>query len=125
MADDDDLRQKVLRAVDTHPASHARWAEIFGVSRSWIKGIVRRRRETGNAHALAHRGGRGPKLSAAQRTALQRYLAAHDDLLLRELQHWLQRKYRLALSLSSLSRLLTAQNWRRKKNHSTPPNAIR
>jgi transposase len=99
MAYDDDLRQKVLRAVDTHQASQARLAEIFGVSLSWVKGIVRRRCETGNSHALPHRGGRRPKLSAAQRTALQQYLAAHDDLLLRELQQWLQRKYRLALSL--------------------------
>jgi transposase len=125
MAYGDDLRQKVLRAVDTHQASQARLAEIFGVSLSWVKGIVRRRRETGNPHALPHRGGRRPKLSAPQRDAVQQYLAAHDDLLLRELQQWLQRKYPLALSLSSLSRLLTALNWPRKKNHSTRPNATR
>ena len=125
MAYDEDLRQKVLRAVDTHQASQARLAEIFGVSLSWVKGIVRRRRETGNPHALPHRGGRRPKLSAAQRNAVQQHLAAHDDLLLRELQQWLQRNYRLVLSLSSLSRLLTALNWPRKKNHSTRPNATR
>ncbi|HSU32549.1 MAG TPA: helix-turn-helix domain-containing protein [Bryobacteraceae bacterium] len=124
MAYSDDLRQKVLRAVDTHQASQARLAEIFGVSLSWVKGIVRRRRETGNPHALPHRGGRRPKLSAAQCDALQQYLAAHDDFLLRELQQWLQRRYHLALSLSSLSRLLSARNWPRKKNRCTPPNAI-
>jgi transposase len=123
MAYDDDLRQKVLRAVDTHQASQVRLAEIFGVSLSWVKGILRRRRETGNPHALPHRGGRRPKLSQAQREAVQQYLAAHDDLLLRELQGWLKRKYRLALSLSSLSRLLTALNWPRKKI--TPRNRTR
>jgi len=61
MAYDDDLRQKVLRAVDTHQGSQARLAEIFGVSLSWVKGIVRRRRETGNSHALQHRGDDGQR----------------------------------------------------------------
>jgi transposase len=125
MAYDDDLRGKLLQAVDTRQASQARLAEIFGVSLSWVKGVVRRRRQTGNPHALPHRGGRRPKLSAAQRDELQQYLAAHDDMLLRELQQWLTTQHRLTLSLSSLSRLLTALNWPRKKSRYTPPNAIR
>lgn len=123
MAYDDDLRQKLLHAVDTRQASQARLAEIFGVSLSWVKGVVRRRRETGGCHALPHRGGRRPKLSAVQREAIQQYLAAHDDILLRELQQWLGSQHRLALSLSSLSRLLAAMDWPRKKSHSTPASA--
>jgi transposase len=88
MAYADDLRQKLLHAVDTQQASQARLAAVFGVSLSWVKGVVRRRRETGNVHALPHRGGRRPKLSVAQRDEVQRYLATHDDVLLRELQAW-------------------------------------
>ena len=122
MAYDEDLRQKLLQAVDTQQASQARLAEIFGVSLSWVKGIVRRRRETGNPHALPHRGGRRPKLSAAQRDEIQHYLATPDDVLLRELQGWLQAQHRLTLSLSSLSRFLAATNWPRKKSHSMPAN---
>ncbi|MBV9225261.1 MAG: hypothetical protein JOY85_14610 [Acidobacteriaceae bacterium] len=90
---------------------------------SWVKGVVRRRRETGHAQALPHRGGRQPKLSAAQRDEMQQYLATHDDVLLRELQGWLQAQHRLALSLSSLSRLWAATNWPRQTSHFTPPNA--
>ena len=120
MAYDDDLRQKVLYALDTRQASQARLADLLGVSLSWIKGIVRRRRETGNPHALPHRGGRCPKLNTAQREAVQQYLAVHDDVLLRELQAWLEAQYRLTLSLSSLSRCLTAMNWPRKKNQCMP-----
>jgi transposase len=115
MAYDDDLRQKVLHALDTQQASQAQLARLLGVSLSWIKGVVRRRRETGNPHALPPRGGRRPKLSAAQREAVEQYLAAHDDVLLRELQAWLQAQYRVPLSLSSLSRLLAALSWPRKK----------
>jgi transposase len=123
MAYDDDLRQKLLHAVDTQQASQTRLAEIFGVSLSWVKGVVRRRRETGNCHTLPHRGGRRPTLSTAQRDEIQQYLAAHDDVLLRELQAWLTAQHRLTLSLSSLSRLLTAMDWPRKKSHCTPANA--
>jgi len=125
MAYDDDLRQKLLQAVDRRQASQARLAEIFGVSLSWVKGVVRRRRETGHCHALPFRGGRRPKLSAAQRDEVQQYVAAHDDILLRELQQWLESRHRLALSLSSLSRLLAALDWPRKKSHSTPASATR
>ena len=125
MAYDDDLRQKLLPAVDTRQASQTRLAEIFGVSLSWIKGVVRRRRETGHCHAFPHRGGRRPQLSAAQRDEVQQYLTAHDDILLRELQQWLESRHHLALSLSSLSRLLAAMDWPRKKSHSTPVSATR
>ena len=38
MAYDDDLRQKLLHAVDTRQASQTRLAEIFGVSLSWSPG---------------------------------------------------------------------------------------
>lgn len=67
MAYDDDLRQKLLHAIDTHQASQARLAAIFGVSLSWVKGVVRRWRETGNAHVLPHRRRRAPdELSATK-----------------------------------------------------------
>ena len=102
----------------THQASQARLAKIFGVSLSWVKGVVRRRRETGNPHALLHRGGKQPTLNATQRETLRQHAVAHDDLLLRELQAWLETTYHVAFSLSSLSRLLKAMNLPRKKSHS-------
>jgi transposase len=121
MAYADDLRQKLLYAMDTRQGSQAYLAQVFGVSLSWVKGVVRRRRETGNSHALPHGGGRRPKLSATQRQDLQQYLTAHDDVLLRELQVWLETTHQVSFSVSSLSRLLTGMNWPRKKSHSTPP----
>lgn len=123
MAYSDDLRQKLLHAIDAQQESQADLARIFGVSLSWVKGIVRRRRETGNCHALAHGGGQRPKLNAAQREELSEHVAAHRDALLRELQAWLKTKQQVQVSLSSLSRLLTGMNLPRKKRHSTRPNA--
>ena len=118
MAYADDLGQKLLQAVDTQQASRTRLAEIFGVSLSWVKGVLRRRRETGNSHALPHQGGKRPILSVMQREALQQYATEHDDLLLRELQTWLTATHGVAFSLSSLSRLLAKMNLPRKKGHS-------
>jgi transposase len=86
MAYDDDLRQKVLHALDTKQASQARLAQIFGVSLSWLKGVVRRRRETGNTHVLPHRGGKRPRLTPTQREQLRNHVTTQDDLLLRQLQ---------------------------------------
>jgi transposase len=123
MAYANDLRQKLLQAVDTRQGSQARLAEIFGVSLSWVKGVVRRRRETGNAAVLPHGGGQRPKLNAQQRHELRRYVEAHPDTLLRESHSGLETTHHIDLSLSSLSRLLTSMNLPRKKSHCTPPNA--
>lgn len=123
MAYSDDLRQKLLHAMDTQQGSQADLARIFGVSLSWVKGVVRRRRETGNCHALAHGGGQRPKLNAAQREELSEHVTAHRDALLRELQAWLEAEQRVHLSLSSFSRLLAGMNLPRKKRHCTRPNA--
>jgi transposase len=125
MAYDDDLRQKVLQAIDTKQASQARLAEIFGVSLSWLKGVVRRQRETGNTHALAHHGGKRPKLNTEQREQLRSYVTAHDDLLLREVQEWLEASHQIRLSVATLSRLFARLDLPRKKRHSMPPSAIR
>jgi transposase len=121
----DDLRQKLLHAIDTQQGSQAALARIFGVSLSWLKGVVRRRRETGNCHALAHGGGQHPKLSATQGEELRQYVTSHEAVLLRELQAWLEAEHQVTMSLSNLSRLLGRMNLPRKKSRYTPPNAIR
>jgi transposase len=90
------------------------------VSLSWVKGVVRRRRETGNCHALAHGGGQRATLNAAQRNELSEHVTANRDALLRELQAWLETEQRVHLSLSSFSRLLAGMNLPRKKTlHAT------
>ncbi len=121
----DDLRQKVLYAVDTQSLPKARIARLLGVSLSFIKRVVRRRQETGVTGALPHGGGTRPKLSAEQQEALRAEVLARPTLLLRELAAWLQERFGVVLSLAALSRLLRRTGLPRKKGRSTPPSATR
>lgn len=119
----DDLRQSVLHAVATSPLSKAALATLFGVSRSFIDSVVRRRKQTGSTKALPHAGGPRPTLSEAQQQALRAQVQAHPHLLLRELVAWLQREQQVTLSVSGLCRLLQRLGLPRKKERGTRSNA--
>lgn len=122
MAYSDDLRQKVLQAVNTQPLSKAALARTFGVSLSYLKGIVRRQK-AGNPHALPPAGGPPPKLEAAQRAQLRQYVLTNADATLAELQTWLQTTCQVTLSVATVCRVLQRMDLPRKKRHCTLPNA--
>jgi transposase len=125
MAYSNQLRQKLLQAADRQEFSQPRLAEIFGVSLSWVKRVLRRRRQTGRTEALPFAGGKRPKLTDQQTQQVRHHLLADTDATLQEVQSWLQATETIRLSLPTLSRLLTKLDLPRKKRHSTPPNAIR
>ena len=125
MAYSDDLRQKLLHAVDTGTHSQTALARLFGVSLSYLKSVVRRRAQTGHTQALPHAGGRQPALTPAQREALREHVAAHPAALLRELAVWLAAAHGVTLSLSAVSRLLQRLGLPRKKEPGMPPSATR
>jgi len=125
MAYSNDLRQKLLQAADRHQFSQARLAEIFGVSLSWVKRVLRRRRQTGSTELRPFAGGQRPKLTDQQNEQVRQFVRADTDATLRELQSWLEATQTVRLSLPSLSRLLTRLDLPRKKSHSMRPNATR
>jgi transposase len=120
-----ELRQKLLQAADRHEFSQTRLAEIFGVSLSWVKRVLRRRRQTGSTEVLPFAGGKRPTLTDQQQEQVRQYILADTDATLREVQSWLQVTETLRLSLPTLSRLLTRLDLPRKKRQYTPPNATR
>jgi transposase len=93
----DDLRARVLAAVDGGMAARAA-AKLFRVSVSYIYKALIRRRRTGETTASARRGHRPRKLSTAQETALARQIEAHPDLTLAALQAWLLQEHGVRLS---------------------------
>jgi transposase len=67
-----DLRQRVVAACDAREGTRLQIAKRFGVSTSWIRGSVQRRRETGSIAALPQNAGREPELNDRQMQRLGR-----------------------------------------------------
>lgn len=116
----DDLRQKVLHAVDTQQGSYSFLARVFGVSASWMKAVVRRRRQTGHTHALTGTPGPAPKLSPALLAWLRLELERVPDRTEAELQRCLLAARGVAVSQPTISRALTTRELPRKKRACTP-----
>jgi len=93
----EDLRARVLAAVDAGMAARA-VARVFRVSVSYIYKALIRRRRTGETSASARRGHRPRKLSPAQEAALAAHIEAHPDLTLAALQAWLLAEHEVRLS---------------------------
>jgi len=93
----DDLRARVLAAVDGGMAARAA-ARVFQVSVSYIYKALIRRRRTGEVSASSRRGHRPRKLAPAQEAALAAHIAAHPDLTLAALQAWLVAEHEVRLS---------------------------
>jgi len=93
----DDLRARVLAAIDGGMAARAA-AELFRVSVSYIYKALIRRRRTGEVSASTRRGHRPRKLSPAQEAALAARIEAHPDLTLAALQAWLSVEHGMRLS---------------------------
>jgi transposase len=88
----EDLRARVLTAVDGGMAARAA-AAVFRVSVSYIYKALIRRRRTGETSASTRRGHRPRKLSGEQEAALAAHIEAHPDTRLAVLQSWLEREH--------------------------------
>jgi transposase len=109
-----DLRERVVRAVDRGEQTQEQIAERFGVSTAWIKKLLKRRRETGSIAQKPHGGGRLAVYRGPALARLQRQLAAQPDASLEELRDRTGVKASLMAVLRALARL----GVRRKKSPS-------
>lgn len=112
-----DLRTRIVEAVDRHVGSQGEVAALFGVSRTWVKKLLRQRRETGSVAPKPHGGGQPPKLDDERGEALRSYiLAGKEDASLVEVQTYVARRWRVRMSEATVSRLLARLGLPRKKN---------
>jgi len=116
----EDLRARVLAAVDAGMAARAA-ARVFRVSVSYIYKALIRRRRTGEVSASSRRGHRPRKLTLAQETALAAHITAHPDLTLAVLQTWLLEEHAVRLSNGAMWSAVARLGLSFKKRHSTPP----
>src|SRR5947209_13387281 len=115
-----DLRQRVMRAVDAGE-SQAEIAKTFAISVATIKRYLKQRRETG--HVLPKViPGRPAKKGALLRANLRTQLEAYPDATREEHCRLFQAKHGIEVSTSSISRARAGLGWTRKKRPSLPGN---
>ena len=113
----EDLRVRIVDAVDRHVDSQGKVTALFGVSRTFVKKLLRQRRETGSVAPKPHGGGHQPKLEGKKGEAVRAYiLEVKEDASLAEVQAYVARRWKVGLSGASVSRLLARLGLPRKKN---------
>ena len=116
----EDLRARVLVAVDGGMAARAA-ASVFRVSVSYIYKALIRRRRTGEVSASSRRGHRPRKLTPAQEAALASHITAHPDLTLAALQTWLLAEHGVRLSNGAMWSAVDRLGLSFKKRPFAPP----
>ena len=80
-----DLRQRVVAACDARDGTRPQIAARFSVSESWVRKILRQRRNTGSIEPRPHGGGRVPAFDGPGSARLREAVRADDDATLEEL----------------------------------------
>jgi transposase len=112
-----DLRTRIVDAVDRQVGSQGKVAGLFGVSRTFVKKLLRQRREEGGVAPKPHSGGQRPKVDGRQAEVVRAYiLEVKNDASLREVQGYIARQSKVEVSEATVSRLLRRLGLPRKKN---------
>jgi transposase len=106
-----DLRTRILNAIDQSEGSIRQTASRFQVSTSFIVRLLRRRRETGAIEPKPHGGGQPPALDTNQLELLRELVRQQPDATLAELRQRLG----VDCSLAAICRALKKLGITRKK----------
>ena len=110
-----DLRERVVEAYKTGTLTIKAVATQFRVGETFVKKMLRQKREFGAVLAYRHGGGRRRALNQRQRQKLQRIVRNEPDLTLAELQKKLLSEEQVQVSIATLARVLTEIGLPRKK----------
>ena len=121
----DDLRRRILEALERGEGSEPELAARFRVSYGYVKKIRRQQLRTGTMARVPHQPGRKPKFTELIRARLRSWLKQQPDLTLAELQDKLREDAQLGVSRPSLWVVLKKMGLRLKKSHSTPAKGTR
>jgi transposase len=120
-----DLRERICSACDEHLETREEVAEQFGVSRSFVQKLLRRRRREGSIAARPR--GRGPAaaLGERDRRRLRGLVGVKPDATLAELCESLREAGGAAVSVPTMCRALKALRLPLKKRRCTPASVTR
>lgn len=118
-----DLRERVVAAYEQGEGSIAIIAERFSVGQTFLKKMLRQKRETGSLERLPQRAGAKKALSENERAWLATQVELTPDATLAELQETLAARKNRLVSTATICRELQAMRLVRKKSRSLPPSA--
>jgi len=113
-----DLRKRVVSAYEAGEATIAEIAKRFSVGETFVKKMLRQKREVDCLERLPHRAGAKKCLSKADRKWLAKQIKERSDSTLQELQEKLFSERNKQASLATICRELKALRLPQKKNHS-------
>ncbi len=114
-----DLRTRVVGAVDKQIGTQKEVASLLGVGCTFIKKLLRQRRESGTLAPKPHGGGHVSKLAGPQREVVRSYIVqGQNDATLEEVQAYVASKLEVEVSQATVSRVLQSLDLPRKKNSS-------
>ena len=111
-----DLRERVVSAYEKGGATLAEIAARFSVGQTFVKKMLRQKRETGSLERLPQGAGAKKTLSDSQRQWLALQVKAMPDITLGELQEQLRQEQRKKVSQATVCRELQAVRLPRKKS---------
>ena len=115
-----ELRQRVVRAVDSNVGTKKEIAKTFSVSVSWIRKLLQRRRKTGSIEPLPRTQGRKPAFQGKNLKKLKQFIKARPDATLEEIkQHF---SGVVDCSIVAIHHTLKRLDLRYKKNRYEPVN---
>jgi transposase len=112
-----DLRRRVVAACDARDGTREQIAARFAVSASWIRKVLRQRRDTGSIAPRPHGGGRRSAFDEAAAARLRQAVRDDDDATLEELG----RAAGVACSVPAVYRALARLGITRKKSRGGRP----
>jgi transposase len=112
-----DLRERVVAACDARDGTRGQIAARSSVSVSWVRDLLRRRRETGSIAPKPRGGGRAPAFDAEAAGRLRAAVRDDDDATLEELG----RASGVACSAPAVYRALKRLGITRKKSRGGRP----
>ena len=110
-----DLRERVVAAIDKGDQTKGEVAEEYEVSYSFIKKILKQRRELGHIEPLGHGGGQQAKLKKQQIEFVERQVEKHPDWSLAEYCAKVEKRYSIVVSSPTMCRILQKLELTRKK----------
>lgn len=117
-----DLRERVVAAYEKGDETIAEIAERFSVGQTFLKKMLRQKRQSGSLERLPTRAGAKKVLSATHRSFLAQQIKEQPDATLAELQERLQEWQKVLVSPATVSRELRFLRLPRKKSRWSPVN---